>query len=152
MDAMNNILLIYTSMTGNTELMAETIEAALREEKVGLIVKESLDAYPEELLDYDGIIIGSYTWDGGVVPDEFMDFYEEMDRLDLTGKKAAVFGSGDTYYSSTFCKAVDLISEKLASLGAIITVDGMKADLTPEDEVLDKCRQFAKEFARSLTD
>ena len=53
---------------------------------------------PEDLLEYEGILIGTHTWDDGEIPDEFMVFYEELDQFDLSGKKAGVFGSGDSFY------------------------------------------------------
>ena len=52
-------------------------------------------------------IIATYTYGtDGDLPDEFMDFYEEMEDVDFTGKIAGVVGSGDTFYEY-YCKAVD---------------------------------------------
>ncbi|MEB6551425.1 flavodoxin [Heyndrickxia sporothermodurans] len=147
---MKNILLVYASMTGNTEVIAEIIEEAIKEEGIEITVRESLRANPKEMLKYDGIILGSYTYEGGVIADEFMIFYEEMDAYDLTGKTAAVFGSGDSFYEKTFCAAVDLISEKLTDIGANVVLDGLKIDLMPEDGEEERCRQFGKDFAKIM--
>lgn len=40
------------------------------------------------LEQYDGIILGAYTWGDGDLPDDFLDFYDAMDSIDLTGKKS----------------------------------------------------------------
>ncbi|MDQ0175637.1 flavodoxin [Bacillus chungangensis] len=143
---MKKIILVFTSMTGNTEMMAEVISEAIQAENMNVIIKDSLDAYADELLDYDGILFGSHTYEDGAIPDEFMGFYEEMEGLYLGGKAAAVFGSGDRFYPK-FAKAVDSLTERLRELGASIVLDSLKVDLTPEDEDLERCRAFGKQFA-----
>ncbi|MEK5174195.1 flavodoxin [Heyndrickxia sp. FSL W8-0496] len=147
---MKKILLVYASMTGNTEIISELIAEAIREEGYSITVKESLRADPKELIKYDGFILGSYTYEGGVIADEFMIFYEEMEQLDLSGKFGAVFGSGDSFYEDTFCVAVDLITEKLIELGANIVLDGLKIDLMPEGDEEERCKQFGRDFIKRI--
>ncbi|MGV3466778.1 MAG: flavodoxin [Heyndrickxia sp.] len=144
---MKKILIIYASMTGNTEVMAEIIEQSLIEEGLKVTVKEALRTKPKEMLKYDGILLGAYTYEGGEIGDEFMLFYEDMDQVDLTGKIMAVFGSGDTFYRDTYCVAVDMITERLHELGANVVLDGLKVDLVPEGEDEERCLQFGKDFA-----
>ncbi|REE83956.1 flavodoxin I [Paenibacillus taihuensis] len=91
-----NILMIYASMTGNTEDMADLIGEGIREAGGTLTVQMVMDASAASLADYDGVVLGAYTWGDGELPDEFPSFYEEMDQLQLSGVKAAVFGSCDS--------------------------------------------------------
>ncbi|PKR83369.1 flavodoxin [Heyndrickxia camelliae] len=147
---MKKILIIYASMTGNTEVMAEILEQSLLEEGLEVTVKEALRAKPKEMLKYDGILLGAYTYEGGEIGDEFMLFYEEMDQIDLTGKLMAVFGSGDTFYQDTYCVAVDIIIEKLIELGANVVLEGLKVDLIPEGEDEERCLKFGKDFAEKV--
>src|SRR5690606_41648856 len=100
-------------------------------------IKEAFDARPDDLLEYDGFLIGTYTWEGGEIPDEFMFFYEELDSFDLTEKKAAVFGSGDSYYRFTFGAALNLFADKIQSCGATITVPTLRSE---ERRVGKECR------------
>ncbi|GAA0502963.1 hypothetical protein GCM10008986_33250 [Salinibacillus aidingensis] len=59
---MLNILLVYTSMAGNTEEMADTIADTLKKHKdINLTFMDIIDEEPENLSQYDGILIGSYT-------------------------------------------------------------------------------------------
>ncbi|MCM3111027.1 flavodoxin [Lederbergia lenta] len=147
---MRKILLIYTSATGNTEMMAEAIIAVIKNNRLQLSIKDAFDVEPEELLHYDGILIGTYTWDGGVIPDEFMDFYEELDALNLKGIKAATFGSGDSYYTSTYGSAIHLFANKLEELGADIALDSLIIDLQPDDDGIKACNNFAEHFIKTL--
>ncbi|GIN57932.1 flavodoxin [Lederbergia ruris] len=148
---MKKVIIIYTSSTGSTEALAEAIIEELKQNnEIEIAVKDSFAATPAELHEYDGILIGTYTWDGGVVPDEFMDFYEELDEEDLTGKMAAVFGSGDSYYTNTYGAALTLFAEKLSESGAEIVLPNFLIELFPEDEDLASAKQFAQHFIQSL--
>ncbi|TGV10056.1 flavodoxin, partial [Mesorhizobium sp. M00.F.Ca.ET.186.01.1.1] len=95
---MSRILMVYASMTGNTQEIAEAIAEGIRSTGKELEIKEVMDATAKELEDYDGILLGAYTWGDGDLPDECLDFYEEMDDIDLTGKKVVAFGSCDSAY------------------------------------------------------
>ncbi|WP_409341821.1 flavodoxin [Paenibacillus sp. MBLB4367] len=146
---MKKIIVVYASMTGNTQDMAEAIAEGLREIGGEVTVKDAFDANASEFLEYDGIVLGAYTWGDGDLPDEFLDFYEEMDGLDLQGKPGAAFGSGDTSYS-LFCAAVDTIQAKLRKLGSDLKLDGLKLELSPSSEEREQCREFGRSFMRQV--
>jgi flavodoxin I len=133
-------------MTGNTEEMAEAIAEGAKEAGAEVVSKEAFDASADELNDYEGIIIGAYTWGDGELPDEFIDFYEAMDSLDLSGKKAAVFGSGDTSYP-IYCAAVDIIETKLKELGAEIAGECIKFEYNPSEAEKEQGRSLGRQIA-----
>ncbi|MED3849720.1 flavodoxin [Priestia megaterium] len=143
---MKEILLAYASMSGNTEAIADLIEEELV--KHGLHVKraEVYDIDASELVSAESIIFGAYTWGDGELPDDFLDLYDEMDDIDLSQKQMAVFGSGDSSYD-VFCGAVDLIEEKIKRRNGNIAVPGLKIELSPFGEDVEKCKVFAKGFA-----
>ncbi|AYE48857.1 flavodoxin [Priestia megaterium] len=143
---MKEILLAYASMSGNTEAIADLIEEELV--KHGLHVKraEVYDIDASDLVSAESIIFGAYTWGDGELPDDFLDLYDEMDDIDLSQKQMAVFGSGDSSYD-VFCGAVDLIEEKIKRRNGNIAVPGLKIELSPFGEDIEKCKIFAKGFA-----
>ena len=67
------------------------------------------------------------------LPFEAEDFHEDLENIDLSGKKVAVFGSGDTAYE-LFCEAVTIFEERLVERGAELVQEGLKIELAPEDE------------------
>lgn len=146
---MAKVIMVFTSMTGNTEEMAEAIAEGVREQGIELDVKEVLDAVAVELEQYDGILLGAYTWGDGELPDDFLDFYDELDDVDLTGKKAAVFGSCDSSYEK-YGAAVDTLIEKLQERGAEVVLEGLKVELTPTKEEKQLCIAFGRNFAKQL--
>lgn len=149
---MAKILIAYASMSGNTESIVDLVKASLEAFDHEIEVKELENMEVDELLDYDGILLGSYTWGEGELPFEAEDFHDELENVDLSGKKAAVFGSGDTAYE-LFCEAVPILEKRLTECGAELVVEGLKIELAPEeDEDIERCSNFAIAFAEKLSE
>ncbi len=147
---MSKALIVFGSTTGNTESTAHKIAKAVAEQNIEATVK---DVSGVELKDfsnsYDVFFLGSSTWgdDEVELQDEFAEFYEHMVELDLSGKKVAVFGCGDSSYTH-FCGAVDAIEEKVKELGANLVTSGLKIDGDPDDmndEIMDWATGVARE-------
>jgi flavodoxin I len=136
-------IIVFTSMTGNTELMARTIADEFTKSGFHVELKDALEVDPAILQNYDNIMIGSYTWGDGDLPDEIMNFFEELKEVDLTGKTAAVFGPGDSSYQH-FARAVDLFEELLKDQGCYILASGLKIDTVSEVDIQEKCILFAR--------
>jgi flavodoxin I len=147
---MSEIIMVFASMTGNTEEMANSIAEGIRETGNDLEINDIIESSSASTFEqYSGIILGSYTWGDGELPDEFLDLFEEMDEIDLTGKKTVVFGSGDTGYDQ-FAAAVDILIEKLKERGAEIVLEGLKVDTNPTNEDIERCKEFGREFVTHL--
>ncbi|MGO4887349.1 flavodoxin [Anaerobacillus sp. MEB173] len=154
---MKNVLLVYTSMSGNTEEMADLIKKGIESEGVQVEVKEVMDVdaiilenYEAIILEnYEAIVLGAYTWGEGALPDDFIDFYDDLEDLDLSGKIFAVFGSGDTSYEY-FCGAVDLLEERVKEQSGSVVLEGLKVELNPEGEDRDYCITFGVNFAKAV--
>ena len=113
-------------------------------------VKECTQVAPEDFLEYDMNIIATYTYGtDGDLPDEFMDFYEEMEDVDFTGKIAGVVGSGDTFYEY-YCKAVDDFEEQFKKFGATIGAENVKIDLNAEEEDIANLQKFSDAMVAAL--
>ncbi|MDF2856877.1 MAG: flavodoxin [Neobacillus sp.] len=139
-------LIVYASMTGNTEEMANLIGEGIQQSQITVDIKDILEVDVSELLHYDGILLGAYTWGDGELPDEFLDFYEEMEGLNLKSKVAAAFGSCDSSYEH-WGGAVDILTERLLELGADVVLEGLKIDYSPTGP---ECIQYGKSFSEKL--
>jgi flavodoxin I len=79
------------------------------------------DVYLDEMLNFDLIIAGIPTWNVGQLQRDWGEVLDELDELDLTGKRAAVFGLGDAVgYPHTFVDAMIFVAEKLEAQGALL--------------------------------
>ena len=142
-----NTIIVFASMSGTTELMAHTLASELTKAGDQVTVIDAFETDAEELKSYDRILVGSYTWGDGDLSDEITGFYDELATIDLTGKMAAAFGSGDTRYEH-FARAVDILEEALKTQGCEILIKGLKVDSWSEDEegIETTCRLYAKEL------
>jgi flavodoxin I len=144
-----NTIIIYTSMTGTTELMAITIGEELKKCGLKVDIKDALEISAEELNSYEGILIGSYTWGNGELPDEIVDFYEDLQSVNLSGKMIAIFGAGDSSYDH-FARAVDILEETLKSQGCEIVLKGLKVDRESDSDVRIICRLYSEKLIKAL--
>jgi|ERR1719217_311762 len=132
--------LIYSTTTGNTETVAGYLAA-----KTGLTEQDIGDLDGAAVAAYDGLIVGAPTWHtgadserSGTAWDEFL--YGDLTGLDLSGKKVAIFGCGDSGgYSDNFCDAMDELASCFKAQGAEIVgaVSTDDYDFTESKSVVD---------------
>ena len=131
---MAKALVVYATITGNNEDVADIITDAL--EDLGVEVDEVADI----------CVICPYTYDEGALPEEGIDFYEDLQEEQLAGKIYGVAGSGDTFYGDDFCVAVDKFGDALAKTGATKGAENVKINLAPDEEDIQKLDTFAKQL------
>lgn len=110
--------LFYGTTTGNTEEVAELIQEHLGGENIstlGDVNALSVDS----LVGFDLLILGIPTWHIGEMQDDWADRFDELDSVDLTGTKVALFGLGDQDgYPDTFLDGMGELYDKLLQRGA----------------------------------
>ena len=114
------VKIVYASMTGNTEEIADIVGNKF--EELGHTVEV------DECTTVDAA--------------DFAD-------VDLTDKIFGVVGSGDTFYDY-FCKAVDEFEAQFALTGATKGTDSVKVDLSAEDEDIANLEAFAETISEKV--
>ena len=146
-------LLIYGTLTGNTENVAQQIKTLVEESAKELEIKNINQTSIADISAVENLlIVASSTWDDGLPCSDMADFLEEsaQDLPDLAGKKLAFFGCGDSNYVQ-FCKAVDILEETFTKKGGEKICNSFKIDGYVEDEGnQEKIKNFAKEITQSL--
>ena len=142
-------IIIFGSTTGNTEAMSEIVSKSLEENDIETVTANVTDASVDDLKgENDLVLLGcpAYGDEDVELQEDFEEFYEKMDGIDLSGKKFAVFAPGDSTYEH-FCGSVDFLEEKIKELGGEIIEAGLKIDGDPddsEDEIVDWSAGLAK--------
>lgn len=114
---MSKIGLFYGTQTGNTETLAQAIQAEFGGDSV-VTLHDIADASPDDFADYACLIVGCPTWNIGELQADWEGFYDELDEIDFSGKKVAYFGAGDQIgYADNFQDAMGILAEKISSLG-----------------------------------
>ncbi|WP_155286506.1 flavodoxin [Lacticaseibacillus zhaodongensis] len=145
--------IVYASMTGNTQEIAEIVEERLADQGVDTTLTEITQADASDFENADICIVAAYTFsDGGpgLLPEEGEDFFADLKELDLHGKVYGTCGSGDRFYDD-FATAVDMFDEAFAATGAKRGAAGVKIDLAPEAEDIDTLEKFADDLLHAAT-
>lgn len=123
---MAKINVIYGSTTGTAEAVAAKIADALDATAV------NVNAADASALDADVLVLGSSTWGFGDLQDDWAAAgIALLEGADLSGKKVAVFGVGDSQgFADTFCDAPAIIAEKAVERGATL-VGALPLDVFP---------------------
>lgn len=99
-------IICYLSYSGNTEEVAELLKVQLEASNANIDMYSIGYGIIPNLIEYDLIFLGTFTWDQGSTPEEMKDFAKEVgDKLG----NVYIFGTGDTQFGGDdlFCKAVD---------------------------------------------
>lgn len=139
-------LVVYATITGNNEDVADIITDALEDLNVDVEETEITMADPADFNDVDICVICPYTYDEGALPEEGLDFYDDLQEEQLDGKVYGVAGSGDTFYGDDFCVAVDKFGEALAKTGASKGAENVHVNLAPDEDDIKKLDTFAKQL------
>jgi len=148
-EAGRKILVVYDTMWGSTEKMAKAIVEGISSEGVETMLfrlpfSDRGDIIGE-LLEAKGILIGSSTINNGVLP-TVAPFLEEMQGLRPRNKLAAAFGSYGWGGG-----AVKTIEESLEKADMEIVAPALTVKWVPDNNEIQKCFEFGKEFAKKLT-
>ena len=129
--------IFYGSTTGCTEGVANEISELLGIEVAD--IHNVGEASAAEAAAYDTLLLGSSTWGCGDLQDDWYDFLEQLQAADLSGKRVALFGCGDSdSYPDTFCGALGQLYDGLQGTGCAFIGSFEPADYNVTDS--DVCR------------
>ena len=116
---MSKIGIFYGSSGGNTQSVAKNIA-----KKLGVDDKDVYDvgkAKASDLSAYDLLLFGTSTWGLGDLQDDWESFDGTVASADLSDKKVALFGCGDSSsYSDTFCDAMGKIYKTVKDKATVV--------------------------------
>ena len=130
----DKIAVIYWSATGNTELMAQSVEKGIK------------NAGGEaDIFSVSKLALGCPAMGVEVLEEsEFQPFYDSI-RDKLSNKKVVLFGSydwGDGEWMRNW-------EEDVRSTGASLVKDGLITNLTPDDNAISECIKLGEELAKA---
>ena len=150
---MAKILIIYYSRSGNTKKMASLVEAGVTAEGMDVALKDVSKTKAKELLDYDGIIIGSPTYYGSMAAeikkllDDSVTFHGQLE-----GKVGAAFSSSANIGGGNETTITDILKAML--IHGMIIQGNSKGDHygpvsigSPDKRVEQQCKTLGQRVA-----
>jgi flavodoxin I len=112
--------IFFGSSSGKTAAIAGKIQEKLGKERSDLWDVEQ--SSPEDMMDYDFLILGIPTWGIGKTQEDWDVLMPMLENLDFSRKKVALFGLGDQEsYPGTFADGLGKLYEILLSTGCSFT-------------------------------
>ncbi|MDV0431874.1 flavodoxin [Lactiplantibacillus sp. DA1] len=141
---------IFATITGNNEDVADIITEKFEKLGVNVAKEEISQADATEFNDVDICVVVPYTYDEGALPEEGLDFYEDLQDLDLTGKIYGCAGSGDTFYDDDYCRAVTDFSNAFKKAGATQGAQDVFVNLAPEADDIKALDAFTEQLVAKV--
>lgn len=111
--------IFYGSSTGDTEKAALLIQKKIGVDKA--MIHDIIESRIEDLLKYSFLILGISTWGIGRIQDDWEVFLPDLNNINLTGQKIALFGLGDQEsYPDTFADALGILYDYIKPTGCSI--------------------------------
>ncbi|WP_315073658.1 anaerobic nitric oxide reductase flavorubredoxin [uncultured Clostridium sp.] len=146
----NQITIIYDSMWNATRRMAECIAEGIKNNNKDVAIKIINSAKGDkndiavEAFKSKMVLVGSSTINNGILTSTAA-ILEMIKGLKFKGKKGAAFGS---YGWSG--EATKLITEELEKSGFEVINSGIRELWNPDEDALNRCREFGKAIAEML--
>lgn len=146
----DQVTIVYDTMWGATRRMAEAIGQGIHSEAQDTTVKLFNAATTDkndiitELFKSKAILFGSSTVNKGIM-NATGGLLEMIKGIGFKKKKGAAFGSYGWSGESN-----DIIEEKLKDAKIELVQDGLKLLWNPDQDAMEECREFGKEFAKKL--
>lgn len=113
---MSKTIVVYGSTTGTCESIAQTLG-----DQLGAEVINVSDLTANQLAEADNIVLGTSTWGAGELQDDWYDGVNVVKSGNLSGKRVALFGCGDSAsYSDTFCGGMKELYDAAVAAGATV--------------------------------
>ncbi len=139
---MQEVVVIYWSGTGNTEMMAEAIVEGAKDQNIVRLVNVDV-ATIDDVSNADAVALGCPSMGAEVLEEETMEpFIESLQKVDFSNKALALFGSydwGDGQWMFDW-------EERMENYGAKLVDQGLIIHLTPDQEGLEKCRELGRKL------
>ena len=81
--------IVYASMTGNTEEIADIVAEAFENMDIEVEINECTQVDADEFEEADICVVATYTYDDGDLPDEIVDFMKTCKSWIYQGKSTA---------------------------------------------------------------
>ena len=131
----DSVLILYGTVTGNSEALAKKLANALRPTGLTTRVSDMAHSQPDVLKQANCVLVVASTYGDGEPPDDAAPFWQAIvqgNGLNLTGVKYSVLALGNTTYDH-FCKCGRDFDAALERHGAIRIYPRVDCDVDYDD-------------------
>lgn len=143
------VVIVFGTMYGNTEKIADYIARYLAEEGIKNVIvfdaaKTNASYIINEIFKYEGVILGSCAYNGGIFP-PMAHLMSDLEHIGIKNHKLGIFGS-----SSWGGGGVRAIQKFAETIKWDVVAEPNEARHTAKEDDLTMCRNIAKSMADSI--
>ncbi len=151
---MKSILIVYTSVGGNTALVVKKVQQILNENSLETTIKqvEGLEDF-EEIFKYDFLVLASPTYGQGNVASRFLPFLAKLKQSDLKSKPVGVIGLGDVkYYPEYLTEAVPILEDAVKTANGDLLAPSMRIGKNPIGVLDSMVKSWTERFVKKINE
>jgi flavodoxin short chain len=142
---MSKAVIIYDSRGGNTGMMAKAIEEGMKKAGVEVSLERTINATAGTIMNADAVVLGSPTYHKDMIS-LMKTFLFEMEKVDLTGKVGAAFGS---YGWSG--ESIQMMTDTMKHIfGMKVIEPGLRMLRRPNEDGLKQCQEFGGKIGETI--
>ncbi|MBN1258439.1 flavodoxin family protein [Candidatus Peregrinibacteria bacterium] len=146
---MANILIIYGTGSGNTEIVAEKVAEILAEKGHAVCLQRVEESKIDDIEKHDVAVFACPTYDEGLLFPVFEPFAYALEKTDLKGKKCAVIGLGDVKYNLYYhLESAYILENIVKKAGGALISPALMISGTP----IKQLNKIVKTWAEKLAD
>ena len=146
------ILVVYGSTLGKTQRVANYIAEIISNSGTDIKVKDARETTIKELYGYDLIILGSSTWDDGMLQFDFRTFQKVLLSSTFKGMNFSIFVLGSEKYPHPF-GAATILEDTINSIHGELIVPTLKLDIDhddPEDKQDPEIQEWVNQLINNI--
>lgn len=146
-----SVLIVYGTVSGNTELVVQKIATILKQNEVSTKLSRVELTNAKEVVDHQYLILASPTYYHGETEAHFPAFLEALSSLDLTKTSFAVIGLGDKkYYPEYLCDSAKVFEEFLATHQAQTFAPSLRIGTSPIKLLDSTVKNWAQRVVKTI--
>ncbi|MBN1494496.1 flavodoxin family protein [Candidatus Peregrinibacteria bacterium] len=148
---MANVLIIFGSTGGNTELVCDKVSEVLTQNKHSAAIKRAEQTTITDLESFDVLIFASSTYGQGLLQDYIEPLYFEIKKTGLKGKKCTVIGLGDNKYNVEYVvEAAKILENMVKDAGGELVVPPLRINKTPVTVLNTSVNDWAQNLSNAI--
>ncbi|MDP3976327.1 MAG: flavodoxin family protein [bacterium] len=152
-DIMVDVIIIFASTGGNTELVCATVAEILEGRGISTIVQRVERSQVDDVDKGKIILLAAPTYEHGVIEYNFQPFLKELAKKDLKGKPFAAIGLGDTKYDDHYhIESANVLTQALKKAKGSTLVHALRINKSPLPQLETVVREWTLHLAKKITE
>ncbi len=148
---MKLVRIIYSSISGNTELVCQKVAEILKQNGLAVTLEKCQTADLKHLLDCEGLVFACPTYAHGELQVYFEQFLAKISELNCDQKPVGVIGLGDSKYDDDFnVESAVILSKWFADHDANELIEPLKINKCPIPQLNEKVKIWSEQLAQKI--